>query len=494
MFAGMELSMFVLAGDASIIDLLSSVTHATPEQKLVGAWFTRYVGSVMFGAACGGWIFGWLGDRYGRARAMAWAVACYSLVTAVTYFVASPSQLLLLRFLVGLGIGGVWPNAVALVAEAWPNASRPFVAGVLGTAANAGFILLGLVGMLWLVTVDSWRWLTIVGAAPLLLALFIRAVVPESPKWLATRTQHAPSEHSDVRTNVGASAGAHRTQNTAPERFNVRANVATSAEASRGQIAAPERSNVRANVGTSGDRVHPLREIFTPPLLKRTILGILLGAIPLVGNAANGNWAVFWAGQAKKAAAAPTATATPTTSTSATKPAEKSDAGKSDTARSDARKAARLKAKTQVQRSTGGLIGSLVGGWITVLLGRRLTYFVTSAVYVVTSCYLFGRLFPGHPQFGPVAFTLGLVGNIYFGWLPLYLPELFPTRVRSTGTGVTFNSGRVFAALATLGASALVTAFHGDLARVGLWTGGIYAFGLIIILFAPSTAGTKLAD
>jgi MFS family permease len=363
-------------------------------------------------------------------------VTCYSLVTAITYVVGTPSQLLLLRFLVGLGIGGVWPNAVALVAEAWPNASRPFVAGVLGTAANAGFILLGLVGMMWLVTVDSWRWLTFVGATPLLLALFIRAFVPESPKWLATRRQTGP----------------------------------------------PEPSNVRANVGTSSGTVHPLREIFTPPLLQRTVLGILLGAIPLVGNAANGNWAVFWAGQAKKSA--PAATATPTTNPSATNPAETSDA----------RKAARLKAKTQVQRSTGGLIGSLVGGWITVLLGRRVTYFVTSAVYVATSCYLFGTLYPGHPQFGPVAFTLGLVGNIYFGWLPLYLPELFPTRVRSTGTGVTFNSGRVFAALATLGASALVTLFHGDLARVGLWTGSIYALGMIIILFAPSTAGKKLAD
>jgi MFS family permease len=446
MFAGMELSMFVLAGDAATIDLFSAIAHATPVQKVVGAWFTRYVGAVMFGAACGGWVFGWLGDRHGRARAMAWAVTCYSLVTAITYVVASPSQLLLLRFLVGLGIGGVWPNAVALVAEAWPNASRPFVAGVLGTAANAGFILLGLVGMGWLVTVDSWRWLTIVGAAPLLLAVFIRAFVPESPKWLAAKSGSGPS--------------------------NVPQNVGRSAAADRSAIAA----------------VKPVREIFTPPLLQRTVLGILLGAIPLVGNAANGNWAVFWAGQAKTSA--PVATATPTTAPSATKPADKSDA--SD--RSDARKAARLKAKTQVQRSTGGLIGSLVGGWITVLLGRRLTYFAASAVYVATSCYLFGNLYPGHPQFGPVAFTLGLVGNIYFGWLPLYLPELFPTRVRSTGTGVTFNSGRVFAALATLGASALVTLFHGDLACVGLWTGSIYALGMIIILFAPSTAGKKLAD
>ena len=58
----------------------------------------------------------------------------------------------MLRFVACLGIGGVWPNAVALVAEAWPNASRPFLAGLLGAAANVGFVLLGVIGYCFPIT------------------------------------------------------------------------------------------------------------------------------------------------------------------------------------------------------------------------------------------------------------------------------------------------------------------------------------------------------
>ena len=420
LFAGMELSMFVLAGDAATIDLLRADGIAAPDKATLGSWFNWYVGTVMLGAATGGWVFGALGDRFGRTRAMAWAVLCYALVTGASYFVTSPSHLLILRFVVGMGIGGVWPNAVSLSAEAWPNASRPFLAGLLGTAANGGFILLGAVGMAWLVTPDSWRWITLLGAAPALLGLFILAALPESPKWIAARRAAATPE----------------------------------------ALRLPPQQNTIA-------------EVFRPPLLQRTVLGILLGAIPLVGNAANGNWAVFWAGQAKQASVAA--------------------GGK--TAQTDPRDAARLKAKTQVQRSSGGFVGSLIGGWVTMLLGRRLTYFLACLIYVAISTYLFGRLEPGHAQFAALAFSLGLVGNIFFGWLPLYLPELFPTRVRATGIGVCFNSGRVFAAVfAVVGTTGLIRLFDGDFARVGVWTGAIYAVGMLIILFAPSTGGKKLED
>lgn len=429
LFAGMELSMFVLAGDAATIDMLSRAGGAAPARTTLGSWFNWYVGSVMLGAATGGWVFGALGDRFGRTRAMAWAVLCYSLVTGASYFVAGPSQLVALRFVVGMGIGGVWPNAVSLSAEAWPNASRPFLAGLLGTAANGGFILLGAVGMVWLVTADSWRWLPLLGTAPALLGLFILAGVPESPKWLASR--RLPTAETSSQTS-------------------------------------PQQSTIA--------------EVFHPPLLQRTVLGILLGAIPLVGNAANGNWAVFWAGQAMQASAASTTASTTTTTTT-------------KSVQANPRDAAYLKAKTQVQRSSGGFVGSLIGGWVTVLLGRRLTYFLACLLYVSISSYLFGRLEPGHAQFAALAFSLGLVGNIFFGWLPLYLPELFPTRVRATGIGVCFNSGRVFAAVfAVLGTNWLIDRFHGDYARVGVWTGAIYAVGMLIILFAPSTGGKKLED
>ena len=62
-----------------------------------------------------------------------------------------------LRFLVGLGIGGMWPNGVSLVAEYWSDVSRPFLAGVIGTAANLGVFVMSQLGTFRNVTPDSWR-------------------------------------------------------------------------------------------------------------------------------------------------------------------------------------------------------------------------------------------------------------------------------------------------------------------------------------------------
>jgi hypothetical protein len=80
-----------------------------------------------------------------------------------------------------------------------------------------------------------------------------------------------------------------------------------------------------------------------------------------------------------------------------------------------------------------------------------------------------------------------LVATIFFGWLPLYLPELFPTRVRATGAGVTFNFGRIASAAGVLGAGTLITLFEGSYARVGAVTAWVYALGMVVILFAPKT-------
>ena len=98
---------------------------------------------------------------------------------------------------------------------------------------------------------------------------------------------------------------------------------------------------------------------------------------------------------------------------------------------------------------------------------------------------------PLDPWFYQASFVFGLVGVIYFGWLPLYLPELFPTRVRATGTGISFNSGRAIAAVVVLSAVPFVKMFGGDYAKIGLWTGSIYAVGMVIILFAPRTDGSS---
>jgi SHS family sialic acid transporter-like MFS transporter len=101
---------------------------------------------------------------------------------------------------------------------------------------------------------------------------------------------------------------------------------------------------------------------------------------------------------------------------------------------------------------------------------------------------------PLHPWFTTASFLFGFVGTIYFGWLPLFLPELFPTRVRATGAGISFNTGRIVAGFVALATGLLVGLTKLDYARVGLWTGLIYAVGMVIILFTPTEEHAVLKE
>jgi MFS transporter, SHS family, sialic acid transporter len=392
MFAGLEISLFILIHR----QMMHGLIGPDAGEERVARWFAWYQAAFLFGAAAGGWVFGWLGDRFGRSRALGAAVLCYSLLTLACYFADDAELMLTLRFLASLGIGGVWPNAVALVAEAWPDASRPLLAGLLGTAANVGFVLLGAIGYFVAITPHSWRWVLLVGAAPVVLGVAILTFVPESARWLASG---------------------------------------------------------------SGIAATPLRDVLRPPLLYRTALGIGLGAIPVVGTAANANWLVPWTDQFAERKADP-----------------------------------RSKAVTQMTRSGGAVLGSLLGGVLASAVGRRPSYFLISFGALGLSSFLFGRLDPLHPYFHYFTFLLGFVGVTYFGWLPLFLPELFPTRVRSTGAGISFNTGRVVAGVVVLSAGLLANLVQGDYARVGLWSGLIYAVGMGLIWLAPREAAGKLED
>jgi hypothetical protein len=85
-----------------------------------------------------------------------------------------------------------------------------------------------------------------------------------------------------------------------------------------------------------------------------------------------------------------------------------------------------------------------------------------------------------------LAFALGLVSTIFFGWLPYFLPELFPTRVRATGAGVSFNFGRIVSAVAVLSTAALTDFYGGDIARMAAALSWVYGLGMVVIWFVPA--------
>jgi MFS family permease len=150
------------------------------------------------------------------------------------------------------------------------------------------------------------------------------------------------------------------------------------------------------------------------------------------------------------------------------------------------------KALTTLWWAAGAVLGSFCGAQVAGLIGRRVAYFLISLGAMALTCGLFTLTAPMQPSFLPIVFTQGLVATLFFGWLPLYLPELFPTRVRATGSGMSYNSGRFATAAGVFFAGALFAALGGSYAKVGAVTGLIYGLGMLVIWFAPDTSKKSL--
>jgi SHS family sialic acid transporter-like MFS transporter len=391
-FDGFELGLMPVAS----LSVTKSLLGSEFTDALGGQWFAWFTAALMLGAAVGGSLLGNLGDRIGRARAMGVSVLFYSMFAGLGGFVATCEQMLMLRFFVGLGVGGMWPNGVALVAECWPDKSRPTVAGILGAGINVGILGLSQLVRVQTITPDRWRWIFVLAAIPATLGVLILTLLPESPKWLASRgKEKSPSP--------------------------------------------------------------PLSELFQGDLLRPTILGILLASVPLVGAWAGSKWIIPWADHLAGAADRPG-----------------------------------YKATTQGWWALGATIGSFLGAPLAARIGRRLSYFLISLGATALTWSTFQLTAPMQPAFLPLVFVQGLVATLYFGWLPLYLPELFPTRVRASGAGVSMNIGRFATAGGVLAAGGLFTWFGGEYPAIGAACALVYALGMLVVLWAPDTASKSL--
>jgi hypothetical protein len=244
-------------------------------------------------------------------------------------------------------------------------------------------------------TPESWRWIFAIAAVPAVLGIVIVTMLPESPKWLASR-------------------------------------------------------------GQTGKSAPPLGELFRGELLSLTLVGILLASVPLIGAWAGSKWMIPWAEKVG----------------SATQPGYQST--------------------TQQWWALGATIGSFLGAPIAAGIGRRASYFLMSLGATALTWSMFRLTAPLEATFLPVVFVQGLVATLFFGWLPLYLPELFPVRVRASGAGIAMNIGRFVTAGGVLAAGQLTTWFHSDYAAIGATCALIYAVGMVVIHWAPNTAGRQL--
>jgi MFS family permease len=151
-----------------------------------------YYGGLLFALFLIGWglsfLWGPIGDRFGRVRTLMLTVLCYSVFTFCGALAQGVWMLAAFRLLAGIGIGGEWSMGGILVAEEWPEDRRARGAGYMHTGYYFGVFLAAIANY----TIGSrygWRAMFLLGGAPALLVGFIRHGVSEPARWLR-RKQH----------------------------------------------------------------------------------------------------------------------------------------------------------------------------------------------------------------------------------------------------------------------------------------------------------------
>jgi MFS family permease len=476
MFDGFEMGLFPLVAKPALADLLG-----TNDETQIVRWLAVITAVFLIGAATGGVLFGWLGDRIGRVRAMIFSVVTYALFGALCGFANEAWQVAALRFVASLGMGGEWALGIALVMEVWPNQSRPWLAGWIGAAANFGFLFIALVGLGLnavisdlgrllldlgvsaqikdrLVSHSGWRILMLVGALPALLTFLIRLFVPESQRWEMEKRGGATA-HWETRDLLGVLIGAAAAcgmvallATELPWPVRVCGALAALMVVLAGYLY-PVRRYLQRLSATGSTTASDNRAT-----LRRMLLGAVLSGIPLIS---------LWG-------------------TIQQLPSWVSSLPNGD--RPQAR------AYVQIAAAIGAIIGCVAATTASERFGRRNTYSFLCGASLLSIFALFGF----NSEYGtPLliwAFVAGGITTGLAGWLALYLPELFRTRVRATGQGFSYNFGRIFAAIGVMQLPVIMTqagvGFGSACPTIAL----IYLLGMIVIWLAPETRGQPLPD
>ena len=295
------------------------------------------------------------------------------------------------HFLACLGIGGCWPNGVALVSETWSKVARPVMASMIGMAGNLGIFAFATLMAKNPASPDSFRWVFLVGASAAPLGLIILFFLRESPAWLTSRNKLVQ-------------------ENSAPL---------------------------------------PTPSVFHKPYLGVTLVGIALATVPLFGGWGSFSWIIVWAAEIG---------------------------------------APELKAQILQTRSLTSILGSALAAVIALQIGRRTSYFVAALAALLISQYIFWFTLPTDEGFLLLVALWGFFNGIFFGWLPFFLPELFETKIRATGAGVSFNFGRILTATTIFLTPTLKAISGGNHVHVGRATSLVFVIGMIAVLLAPDTS------
>jgi MFS family permease len=350
----------------------------------------------------GGLVFGYVADRFGRARALMATILIFSFASLGAASSQSVLQLLFWRAVLGIGMGGEWASGAVLVSETWRPEHRNKAISIMQSGWAIGYALAAVLTAVILgnpaLGDEAWRWLFVVGLAPALFTLWIRRNVPESVAWKTRRA------------------------------------------------AAPRREN-------------PFKVIFGPALLGRTVRIVLLG-----GAVQFAYWGLFfWL---------PPFLA---------RPVEQGGAGMGVVG----------SLQWILVMQAGAYLGYLTFGFIADRLGRRRTFilFMLCAAAIVP---IYGQMARNPTVLLLLSPLLGYFGHGYFSMFGGFVAELFPTAVRATGQGTSYNAGRMAGALApfTIGALATLPGIGIGLALAA--TSAFFLLAAVLVFTLPDRSGQPL--
>jgi len=151
----------------------------------------------------GAFLFGWLGDRYGRRIPLLVDVVFYSVMELLSGFAPTLTAFLVLRAIFGIAMGGEWGLGASLAMETVPARTRGLLSGILQQGYPVGYLLAAIV-FRFVFPVLGWRWMFFIGVLPALLSLFIRFGVKESPVWVQSQKARATQNlGQSVKQNLG---------------------------------------------------------------------------------------------------------------------------------------------------------------------------------------------------------------------------------------------------------------------------------------------------
>lgn len=548
LFDTMDQQLFVLARPQAMKELLAG-TGLNPGE------YAGYATAIfIIGWATGGLFFGVLGDRIGRAKTMMLTILVYSLFTGLSAFSFSFFDFAVYRFLTGLGVGGEFAVGVSLVAEVMPDRARPFALGLLQALSAVGNVTAALISIslgqleeqgivggwqVFGVQLTAWRLMFLVGTLPALLAIVIRRNLKEPERWQEAKREGKTSGMGSYgelfgdprwrkRAIVGmllASSGViglwgigffiyDLNRSVFRKHYEQQARDAGAVEQDaqfvRLAVASPESLEGVKIEFRPADLIGPAEAPKTPEMLYQAVVELRdqkqpVSAAAVLDHLDQPNEKLKRRAQTtEERAQREEFLAGPAAEASQLPAIAQKIVGRTNEINGSL---TRWGGITSLMLNLAAFFGIYTFSRVTHYVGRRPAFAMSFIAALLSTVLVFWTLdastftVAGRPLFLHVFTTIPLMGFCQlslFGGYAIYFPELFPTRLRSTGTSFCYNVGRFVAAIGPFSLGALVGGAFQHTAEPLRWAGlsmcSIFILGLLVLPFAPETKGQPLPE